>query len=94
MSIISNWFKQESTKVILKAALSILKIFAGQVANDIWKRTTDAAVRAENSTLSGPEKAKYVGDELRRQWPEIKSHLVNLATELAVAYLREGLLKR
>lgn len=94
MSWLSIIWKKESTKVILKSALAILKIFAGETAELLWKRTTDLVQKAEDMPLTGPQKAKYVADNLRAQWGDIKTHLINLLTELAVAWLREGLLKR
>lgn len=94
MSWLSVFWKKESTQVILKSALAILKVFMGKVANDAWKMVTDAVSRAEDMPLTGQQKAKYVLDDLKSQLPGIKDHLANLMLELAVAWLKEGLIKK
>lgn len=94
MSWISVFFKKESTKVILKSALAILKVFAGDIAKELWDKTTVSVAKAEQMPLSGTEKARYVLGAIKSEWPEIKDHLANMLLELAVAYLKEGLLKK
>lgn len=94
MSWLSVFWKKESTQIILKSALAILKVFMGKVANEAWERVTVSVAKAEEMPLSGEQKAKYVINDLKAQWPGMKSHLANLIVELAVAYMREGLLKK
>ena len=94
MSILSNWFRKESTQIILKAALSVLKIYFGKLANEIWELVTTKVKEASSLPISGPEKAKYVYKSLESAWPGIKSHAANLAIELGVAFFKEGLLKK
>ncbi len=95
MSILSNWFKQASTKVILKSALAILKALAFGVCEQLWA-VVKAEVAQTNTIpgLSGKEKFERVAKALRAEFPEIKDHLVNLSIELAVAYLRESMIKK
>lgn len=94
-----SWFtaiwKKESTKVIFGAALNILKVVIGKSAEEVWKRTTESVMRAEDmANLTGPEKAKYVLNDMISQWGDIRGYIRNLILELAVAYVKEGLIKR
>lgn len=94
MSILSNWFKKESTKVVLKSALSILKVIIGKSADEVWKRTTAAVLKAEQMPLTGPQKAQYVLNDLKSSWGDVKGYISNLILELAVTYVKEGMIKR
>jgi len=94
MSILSKWFKQESTKVIMKSALAILKALAFGVGKHLWDIALAEVKRVENLPISGQEKAKLVGQSIKGAFPEIKDYLVNLAVELAVAHVKESLIKK
>lgn len=97
MSILSNWFKRDSTKLILKGALTVLKALMGKMGSEVWKVTQEEVMRAEamnGGKLTGPEKFKQVTMAVKARFPEIKDYFTNLVTELAVTYLKESLIKR
>jgi hypothetical protein len=95
MSILSNWFKQASTKVILKSALAILKALAFGVGEQLWGVVRSEVAHVEGIPgLSGEEKARRVAKAVKAAFPEIKNSLVNLAIELAVSYLKESMIKK
>lgn len=94
MSILSKWFKQESTKVIMKSALAILKALAFGVGKHLWDIALTEVQRVDALPISGKDKARMVGESLRRAFPGAKDYLVNLAIELAVAHVKESLIKK
>lgn len=94
MSWITEIWKKQSTQIVLKAALQILKVIIGKSADEVWKRATAAVVKAEEMPLTGPQKAQYVLNDLKASWGDIKGYIANLILELAVTYVKEGLIKK
>lgn len=94
MSQLTAWFKRDTTKVILKAALNILKVLMGKMGEEVWKVATEEVVRANAMPLDGTQKFKMVTGNIKSRFPEIKDTFTNLVTELAVTFMKESLLKR
>jgi hypothetical protein len=96
MSWLTNWFGKKSTQIILKSALQILKVLAFGMGEKLWQIAVNAVCEVEQTHphISGVEKAKRVSELIKKEIPGIKSHLVNLAIELAVAFMKEQLLEK
>jgi len=94
MSILSNWFKQESTKVIFKAAVTILKTLAFGVGERLWSVVKREVESVDKLPISGQEKAKRVWVILEDEFKGLPGYIGNLAIELAVAYIKETKVKR
>jgi len=94
MSWLITWWKKESTKVIFKAALTILKTLAFGVGERLWNVTKEEVAKVDSLPISGPEKAKRVWAVLEDEFKGLPGYLGNLAIELSVAYLKEAKIKK
>lgn len=94
MSILSTWFRKSSTQVVLKAAVDIIKVILGKGGEELWLIVQKEVVAAKDLQLSGPDKAKWVFNQVKADFPELKSYILNLMMELAVTHLKEGMIKR
>lgn len=97
MSWITELFRKESTKIIVQAALSILKVLMGKMAGEVWKIVQEEVVRAEalnEGSLSGHDKFKHVANAVKGRIPGVKDYMLNLVIELAVTHFKESMIKR
>jgi hypothetical protein len=94
MSILSTWFRKESTKVIFAAAVQILKAILGKVGTRLWEVAKEEVAKAQALPLTGREKADMVAKAVRAEIAGLPDYIVNLAIELAVTHFKESLIKR
>ena len=73
------------------AITSFAKFILG---SDIFDRVKGAVIRQDDTTLSGAEKKAAVLEEIKTIGMEIAGWAINLAIELAVAYLRTAVSKK
>lgn len=73
----------------MKLAPTIINSFAKFViGSDVFTRVKAVVERQESKELSGVEKRQAALDEIKEIGLEIANWAINLALELAVAYLR------
>lgn len=95
MSWLSSFWKSEAKKVILKAALSILKALAHDFGEQVWGVVRSEVAHVNNTPgLTNRQKYERVFAAVKEAFPGIRDHVANLAIELGVAYLKESLIKK
>ena len=91
MSWISNFIKSSAAKALWKLSVEIFKIKLGQGGKDIIEAARRAAVEAELTGKTGPEKRQTVANALKLQFKELKSGFVDTAVQLGWAWVDEFL---
>lgn len=94
MSILTSWFRRESTQVIVKAAIQILKVIAAGVGERLWNVAKTEVISVQNLPISNREKFEKVVKAIKDEFPGIKDYIANIAVELAVAYFKEAQVKK
>ena len=91
MSWFSAFFKRDTVKAFLKIGLRLLKLFLGGVAESLQAIAQDEVSRAEQSGKSGKEKYEAAFKAVKARFPELRESAINLAIEIAVNALQQGL---
>lgn len=95
MSILTDWLRKSSTKVILKAAADILKAIIGEAGKEVWGvAQAEVFYIHSHQEMTGPEKFQHVTETIKAKFPGIAENLVRLTAELAYTHLKESLLKK
>jgi len=88
MSWLSAFFRQDKVQMFLRAALSLLKILLGGVADSLNTIAQEEVKKAELSGKSGQEKYEAAFKGIKVRLPELRDSAINLAIELAVSALQ------
>lgn len=90
MSWLSEFFRRDSVKIVLKLMEKVLKIIIGQVADKLKTVAYEEVVKAEKSGKSGPDKYEAAFKGIRSRFPELKESAINFAIEGAVLALQSS----
>lgn len=71
-------------------ALRLVLSWLGGITPGQWKKALEFVTQLLTSPASGETKREVVRTKLTQMWPNLKSWVVNMLIELAVAYTRKG----
>ena len=91
MSWFSNFIKSSAAKALWKLSVQLFVIKLGQGGKDIIEAARRAAVEAELTGKTGPEKRQMVVNALKLQFKELKAGFVDTAVQLGWAWVDEFL---